>query len=90
MDRTMIHCPNIYLKSAFRNFKSAILVSPLPFALSLLCAMLFTLCPAAQAQQMKKVPRIAFLIDASTAAATPFIEAFRQGLRELGYAEGKQ
>ena len=43
----------------------------------------------ADAQQAKKIPRIGFLIPGSSAAYTARIEAFRQGLRELGYVEGK-
>ena len=43
----------------------------------------------AQAQQAKKVPRIGFLTGASPAANAARIEAFRQGMRELGYVEGK-
>lgn len=43
----------------------------------------------AAAQQPEKVPRIGLLMSASTSEAAAFIEAFRQGLRELGYVEGK-
>jgi putative tryptophan/tyrosine transport system substrate-binding protein len=43
----------------------------------------------AEAQQPKKIPRVGFLISASTDATAPYIEAFRQRLRELGYVEGK-
>jgi putative ABC transport system substrate-binding protein len=43
----------------------------------------------AQAQQPTKFPRIGFQTDAPTSAVTARIEAFRQGLRELGYIEGK-
>ena len=43
----------------------------------------------AEAQQPKKVPRIGFLLGGSPSSASPFTEAFRQGLRELGYVEGK-
>jgi putative ABC transport system substrate-binding protein len=43
----------------------------------------------AQAQQPKKVPRIGYLAGASRSAIAFRIEAFRQGLRELGYVEGK-
>jgi putative ABC transport system substrate-binding protein len=43
----------------------------------------------AEAQQPKKVPRIGFLSAASPSAIAVRIEAFRQGLRELGYVEGK-
>ncbi|MGH7324594.1 MAG: ABC transporter substrate-binding protein [Candidatus Rokuibacteriota bacterium] len=41
---------------------------------------------AAQAQQAGRVYRIGFV---STASPGPPIEAFRQGLREVGYVEGK-
>jgi len=43
----------------------------------------------AQAQQPAKIPRIGFLIGSSPSANAARIEAFRQGLRELGYLEGK-
>ena len=43
----------------------------------------------AQAQQPTKVPRIGYLSAASPSAISARIEAFRQGLRELGYVEGK-
>src|SRR5215813_3715422 len=54
-----------------------------------LCAMLFALCSSAEAQQPKKVPRIGYL-GANPRSTNPArIDAFRQGLRELGYTEGK-
>ena len=53
-----------------------------------LCAMLFALCSSAHAQQPTKIPLIGYLVDA-TASNPARIEAFRQGLRELGYVEGK-
>ena len=43
----------------------------------------------ADAQQPKKVPRLGLFLSASTAVAATWIDAFRQGLRELGYIEGK-
>ncbi len=43
----------------------------------------------ALAQQPKKVPRIGFLTTLSPSTISDRIEAFRQGLRELGYVEGK-
>jgi putative ABC transport system substrate-binding protein len=43
----------------------------------------------AAAQQPKKVPRIGFLGAGAASASAGRIEAFRQGLRELGYVEGK-
>jgi putative ABC transport system substrate-binding protein len=57
------------------------------FGLSL-STMLFALCLSAQAQQ-PKVPRIGVLGGGSASANAGRIEAFRQGLRELGYVEGK-
>ncbi|HEV8342196.1 MAG TPA: ABC transporter substrate-binding protein [Candidatus Binatia bacterium] len=56
------------------------------FALS---AVLFALCVTANAQQLKKGPRIGVLIGGSVSSDSARIEAFRQGLRELGYVEGK-
>ena len=43
----------------------------------------------AQAQQPTKIPRIGYLTTPSLSANPARIEAFRQGLRELGYVEGK-
>jgi putative tryptophan/tyrosine transport system substrate-binding protein len=59
---------------------------PLPYALG---ALLFVLCFPAQAQQTGKVRRIGYLTAARLSAIQQRIEAFRQGLRELGYMEGK-
>jgi putative tryptophan/tyrosine transport system substrate-binding protein len=50
---------------------------------------LLMVCGAmAQAQQPTKIPLIGYLVGA-TASNPARIEAFRQGLRELGYVEGK-
>ena len=54
-----------------------------------LCAMLFALSLEAETQQQNKAPRIGFLIGGSPSAVAARTEAFRQGLRELGYVEGK-
>ena len=43
----------------------------------------------AQAQQPTKIPRIGFLSATSLSTMSARIEALRQGLRELGYVEGK-
>jgi putative ABC transport system substrate-binding protein len=43
----------------------------------------------AEAQQPTKVPRIGYLSLTSPSVSPTRIEAFRQGLRELGYVEGK-
>jgi len=55
-----------------------------------LSAMLFALCFSADAQQPTKIPRVGFL-SGSGDLNTPGlqIEAFRRGLRDLGYIEGK-
>src|SRR5215813_14073912 len=50
--------------------------------------LLFTISPAS-AQQPTKVPRVGYLVAASPSAITARTESFRQGLRELGYVEGK-
>jgi putative ABC transport system substrate-binding protein len=44
---------------------------------------------AAEAQQSTKRYRIGLLIAASEAFAAPYIEIFRQALRDLGYVEGR-
>jgi len=41
------------------------------------------------AQQVKKIPRIGLLSVSSTATMLARVEAFRRGLRDLGYTEGK-
>jgi ABC-type uncharacterized transport system substrate-binding protein len=43
----------------------------------------------ADAQQAKKVPRVGYLMGSSLPNNSSRIEAFLQGLRELGYVEGK-
>jgi putative ABC transport system substrate-binding protein len=74
MERVQVDSANSYLKFAFRNLNFAIL----------LCALLLALCLPAEAQQTKKVPRIGFL------SAAPSIDpAFFEGLRDLGYVDGK-
>ena len=54
-----------------------------------LTAILFALCFSVSAQQSKKVPRIGFLSGVSPSTNAARVKAFRQGLRELGYVEGK-
>jgi ABC-type uncharacterized transport system substrate-binding protein len=67
------------LKFAIRNLKFAIIM----------VALLLALCSFAHAQQPGNVPRIGFLGGGSASANAGRIQAFRQGLRELGYVEGK-
>jgi putative ABC transport system substrate-binding protein len=45
--------------------------------------------PPVDAQQAPKIARIGYLSPSTPALAAGFVEAFRQGLRELGYVEGK-
>jgi putative ABC transport system substrate-binding protein len=52
-------------------------------------ALLFAFSVSAEAQQPTKVPRIGFLATVSPSTISDRVEAFRQGLRELGYVEGK-
>jgi len=53
-------------------------------------AVIIAICGArAGAQQPLKIPRIGYLAAPSLSAVVVRIEAFRQGLRELGYVEGK-
>ena len=52
-------------------------------------ALLFALPLAVQAQQTQKAPRIGFLAVVPFSNLTERTEAFRRGLRELGYVEGK-
>jgi ABC-type uncharacterized transport system substrate-binding protein len=63
------------------------LLSGVRFCLTL-CAMLFALCLSVEAQQPTKIPRIAYLVGPTSAGSARY-EAFRKGLRELGYEEGK-
>ena len=44
---------------------------------------------SAEAQQPKKVPRIGYITNASLQSVAVRYEAFRQGLHELGYGDGK-
>ena len=62
-------------------------LGPLPFALSLASALLFALCTPTQAQQPKKVPRIGYFT--LSAGPSDRDEAFKHGLRELGWVDGQ-
>jgi putative tryptophan/tyrosine transport system substrate-binding protein len=55
-----------------------------------LCAILFAIHVSAGAQQPAKIPRVGWVSgsgDSNTPG--PQVEAFRQGLRDIGYVEGK-
>jgi putative tryptophan/tyrosine transport system substrate-binding protein len=67
-------------KSKIQNRKSAGIVA---------LVVTFTMCGAvAKAQQPTKIPRIGYL-SPSISANRSYFESFRQGLRDLGYVEGK-
>ena len=56
----------------------------------LLTAILLVSLPLrAESQQPTKIPRIGYLSGGSLSTLQGRIEAFRQGLRDLGYIEGK-
>ena len=59
-------------------------ISPLRVLITSLCALLLVLSPFVEAQEAKKIPRIGYL-----ATNASFTEAFLQGLRDIGYFEGK-
>src|SRR5881628_1053733 len=58
-------------------------------ALAVALVLILTFVTRNEAQQAKKVWRIGFLAATSPSVEAARIEAFRQGLRELGYVEGK-
>ena len=64
---------------------------PLRTALAsiLFAGALLAVAVTVEAQQPKKVPRIGFLSATPASTILARLEAFRQGLRELGYVEGK-
>src|SRR5437762_9114493 len=56
----------------------------------LFVVVLLTVGMTAEAQQPKKVPRIGYLAPVfPCSGSVPSLEAFRQGLRDLGYVEDK-
>jgi putative ABC transport system substrate-binding protein len=55
---------------------------------SLITVLVIT-APVAEAQQPKKIPRIGLLLAPTPSFYSARVEAFRQGMRELGYFEGK-
>jgi ABC-type uncharacterized transport system substrate-binding protein len=74
------------LQSLSDNRKSAI-QNPKWLGLTVIAFVLVVCGAVALAQQPAKVPRIGLLRAGSP--PDPMIEAFRQGLRDLGYVEGK-
>jgi putative tryptophan/tyrosine transport system substrate-binding protein len=54
-----------------------------------LCAMLFALCPSAEAQQTGKIFRLGFLDGSTASGMAGLLETFRQEMGKLGWIEGK-
>lgn len=54
-----------------------------------LTTLLFAFCTSGSAQQPGKIPRIGYVNLSTTATNAPRFAEFRQGLRDLGYVEGK-
>lgn len=52
-------------------------------------ALLFALCVSAEAQQSRKIARLGYLSAGDPVSRHDRVEALRQGLKELGYVEGK-
>jgi len=59
------------------------------FLISFVATLILCAVHTAEAQQPGKVPQIGVLVSASASASVSRIHAFQQGLRELGYNEGK-
>jgi putative ABC transport system substrate-binding protein len=55
----------------------------------LITAILLAYIPTTHAQQPEKIPRIGFLLAPARSTVSEPLDAFRQGLRELGYVEGR-
>ena len=62
-------------------------LSAMLFALGFFSALLFSFGLSAEAQQPAKIPRVGILFIGGR--DQPHLEAFKQGLRERGYTEGK-
>lgn len=55
----------------------------------LICLLPAVFLPADSKAQHRKIPRVGHVSTGSASAPGPLVDAFRQGLRELGYADGK-
>jgi putative ABC transport system substrate-binding protein len=55
----------------------------------LFVVVLLAVAVIAEAQQPKKIPRIGLLVPSSASSRSPRRDAFLQGLRDLGYVDGK-
>src|SRR4030095_9204138 len=55
----------------------------------LVTVVMLTVAVTAEAQQTAKIPRIGYLTATFLSANSPRTDAFKKGLRELGYVDGK-
>jgi putative tryptophan/tyrosine transport system substrate-binding protein len=76
-------------KPVLSHAEGSAIQNPKWLGLSVIAFVLVVAWAVAEAQQPTKVPRIGYLAVSSAAAHAPRTEGFRQGLRELGYIEGK-
>jgi putative ABC transport system substrate-binding protein len=87
------HCSLITLFFAsFRMINNARMRRPLrktSLASILFAGALLAVAVTVEAQQSTKVARIGFFSATSSSAVSARVQAFRQGMRELGYTEGK-
>jgi putative tryptophan/tyrosine transport system substrate-binding protein len=59
------------------------------FSIGALAVFLWAISFSAEAQQVGKIPRVGYVSVRGAESQAPVLEGFRQGLRELGYIEGK-
>jgi putative ABC transport system substrate-binding protein len=79
------------VRGQMSEVSKSLVLSPSPLALSFLTALLFTLSPVAEAQEPTKLYRVGRLSGGSPAESfsKDTFDAFRQGLRDLGWVEGR-
>jgi putative tryptophan/tyrosine transport system substrate-binding protein len=80
--------PSTYSGQALSHAEGSAIRNPKWLSLSIIAFVLAVAAAVAQAQQTTKVPRIGYLVGPSSASSARY-EAFRQGLKELGYIEGQ-
>ena len=79
-----------HMRKSFRvRFLASAIQNPKWLGLSVIAFVLVVSGAVAQAQHRTNVPRIAYLAASPASASPARTEAFLQGLRDLGYVEGK-
>jgi putative ABC transport system substrate-binding protein len=89
--RAEINCPDAECAERFLCACASAVkpISDFRLLISVLCALLFALSFPAEAQQPTKIHVIGILMSGSPEPRRAVLEAFRQGLQDLGYIEGK-